>query len=194
MFDAPDVEMGMGEPGQPDATAFTAVKSEPGADSMDGVQVSPQKAASEKSDAPSKASDQASVEGQDSSAQSPSSLPPQNSACICAICRKRVRADKSKHCKICKSDVQAARREADSRGEAKWFAELLKRGGEELTDFMHTYVQNSGERRKFTNRTRFDFCRYREARRVQTAFKLGFKAPRIKSWLMYVHVGHGLCS
>ena len=38
MFDAPDVEMGMGEPGQPDAAAFTAVKSEPGADSMDGVQ------------------------------------------------------------------------------------------------------------------------------------------------------------
>ena len=123
-------------------------------------------------------------------AKSPLSLSPQNFVCICAICRKRARADKSKRCKICKSDVQAARREADSRGEAKWFGELLTRGGEELTDFMHTY----GERRKFTNRTRFDFCRYREARRVQTAFKLGFKAPRIKSWLMYVHVGHGLCS
>ena len=94
----------------------------------------------------------------------------------CVLCMKRTRADKSKHCKVCKSDIQAARREAEARGEGKWLAELLKKGGEELVDFMRTFVSNSGERRKYSNRARFDFISYREARRVQTAFRLGFKA------------------
>ena len=96
----------------------------------------------------------------------------------CGLCNIRQRANKQKYCRICKSDIQAARREADAKADTKeYFQKLLRSGGPDFLDFMHEFVKNSGmARRKFSQRAKFDFARYREARRVQTAFRLGFKA------------------
>ena len=92
----------------------------------------------------------------------------------CGLCNIRQRAG----CRICKSDIQAAGREADAKADTKeYFQKLLRSGGPDFLDFMHEFVKNSGmARRKFSQRAKFDFARYREARRVQTAFRLGFKA------------------
>ena len=95
---------------------------------------------------------------------------------LCTLCGKRPKQAKNRHCKVCKSDVQAARRETEVSGNGQWFASLYKKGGEEFLDFMHTYVRNSSTRRKYGQRARFDFVQYREARRIPTAFRLGFKA------------------
>ena len=86
-------------------------------------------------------------------------------------------ANKSKLCNVCKADVQAARREAQDKNEGEWFRNLLRSGGEPLQDFMHEYVKmNGATRRKFSQRVKFDFLKYKEARRIQTSYKLGFKA------------------
>ena len=53
---------------------------------------------------------------------------------LCYICRKRKRAAKQKTCVVCKSDVQAARREAEKEGESAWFAKLVSAGGSDLQD------------------------------------------------------------
>ena len=47
----------------------------------------------------------------------------------CVIpCQKRPRETKSKHCKICKSDIQAARREAEAEGNLEWVPRSPEKG------------------------------------------------------------------
>ena len=59
----------------------------------------------------------------------------------CSLCGKRRRAHKQKNCVVCKSDIQAARRHAESEGESAWFAKLVKAGGPDFQDWfgLQTY-------------------------------------------------------
>ena len=96
---------------------------------------------------------------------------------MCSLCSTRKAAAKSKWCNICKADVQAARRESQDKGEGEWFRNMLRTAGEPLQDFMHEYVKvNGATRRKFAQRCKFDFLKYKEARRIQTSYRLGYKA------------------
>ena len=52
----------------------------------------------------------------------------------CSLCGKRRRANKQKTCVVCKSDIQAARRHAESEGESTWFTKLVKSGGPDFQD------------------------------------------------------------
>eukprot|EP00971_Amphidinium_carterae_P293237 5822025-Amphidinium_carterae.3 len=95
---------------------------------------------------------------------------------MCSLCCKKQRAAKCRYCAVCKSDVQAARREADLAGRLQSFAALAKAGGSEFTDLMHEYVKSNASRRKYSQRTKFDFLKYEEARKVQSSLRLGHKA------------------
>eukprot|EP00971_Amphidinium_carterae_P352546 6492646-Amphidinium_carterae.4 len=88
---------------------------------------------------------------------------------MCSLCSKKPRAAKCRYCAVCKSDVQAARREADQTGRLQYFASLAKAGGAEFTDMMHEYVKSNTSRRKYSQRCKFDFLKYEEARKLQSS-------------------------
>ena len=112
--------------------------------------------------------------------------PPPPSPDCCGLCRKKARANKSKFCGVCRSDVCAAKRDCEKNEKGPWFAKLMKTGGPDFVDFMSSYVRaNGATRRKYSQRCSLDFVRYEEAKRVQTSLKLGFKASsRVGSGLL----------
>ena len=103
--------------------------------------------------------------------------PPDADPNLCNLCRRKARANKSKFCGMCRTDVTAAKRDCDKSGRGKWFARVVKESSTEFEDFMHEYIKaNGASRRRYSQRSRFDFCRYEEARKTQNSLKLGFKA------------------
>ena len=95
----------------------------------------------------------------------------------CFVRQRREPAKKQKLCAICRSDVSAARRDAENDGKGAWFAKLSKDGGPPFIEFMYEYVKaQSSTRRKHSQRHKFDFIQYVEAKRVQSTFRLGYKA------------------
>ncbi|CAE7775864.1 unnamed protein product [Symbiodinium sp. CCMP2592] len=178
MFDAPDSGDGLGM----DAPPEQPVKAEPTEPVESPVKGSPGLGlVADLSPAKEKENDVADESmGVESSSASAGVLPaPGGSAGTptCPLCNLRTAANKSKWCSVCKADVQAARRESQDKGEGEWFRNLLRSGGEPLQDFMHEYVKMNGSaRRKYSQRVKFDFLKYKEARRIQTSYKLGYKA------------------
>lgn len=115
---------------------------------------------------------------------------PQSS--LCEVCSKKAKAAKSRFCSVCRSDIVAAKRECDRSGpdRARWFQQLQKKGGEDFIDFMVSYVKENGlSRRRYSQRNSFDFARYEESRKVQSRFRLGYKAifmhkeRAVKHWI-----------
>ena len=133
---------------------------------------------------PSKPSSEVSAEASEDTADKLQAQPSRQAvdstgddAGLCSLCMKKKRAQKSKFCHICRADISAAKREADKQSRGKWFAELMKRGGPDFQDFMAAFIRENGQsRRKYSQRGKFDFIRYEEARRVQTSLRLGYKA------------------
>ena len=102
---------------------------------------------------------------------------PPGSEAVCFLCNKRPRAKKQRCCTVCKADIQAARRDSETAGEGAWFQTMAKKGGSEFVEFMYEYIKKqSSARRKYSQRLKFDFVSYKEAKRVQSSLKLGFKA------------------
>ena len=46
---------------------------------------------------------------------------------------------------------------------------------------MHSFIRNNKDRRKYSQRTKFDFAKYKEARRIQASLRLGYKARRLST-------------
>ena len=46
---------------------------------------------------------------------------------------------------------------------------------------MHSFIRNDKDRRKYSQRTKFDFAKYKEARKIQTSLRLGYKARRFST-------------
>lgn len=95
---------------------------------------------------------------------------------LCNICERRACKLRKKQCGICCADIAAARREAEKAGKSALFREMQRAGGPTFQDFIFNFVKSNPERRKYEHRRCFDFVRYEQAYRVQTALRLGFKA------------------
>ncbi|CAE7283964.1 unnamed protein product [Symbiodinium sp. CCMP2592] len=117
--------------------------------------------------------------GSDGEVEAPPPPADDAGACKCNLCQRRRRAQKSKFCSVCRSDVTAAKRDCErpENDRGQWFTDLLRKGGEPFEDFMQTFIKsNAGSRRKYSQRQRFDFIRYEESRKVQSKLRLGYKA------------------
>ena len=126
----------------------------------------------------SNASDTASVAAAAAPAEQMPPAPPHGDASLlCTMCGKRAKAAKQKFCSLCRSDVQACQRDAEAHEQGEWFKTLQKQGGADFEDLVFEYVKKqTATRRKYSQRCKFDFLRYKEAVRVKSAFRLGHKA------------------
>ncbi|CAE7855903.1 unnamed protein product, partial [Symbiodinium sp. KB8] len=124
------------------------------------------------------ASDTASVAAAAAPAEQMPPAPPHGDASLlCTMCGKRAKAAKQKFCSLCRSDVQACQRDAEAHEQGEWFKTLQKQGGADFEDLVFEYVKKqTATRRKYSQRCKFDFLRYKEAVRVKSAFRLGHKA------------------
>ena len=186
MFAAPD-DVDMVDPASPNNSRLADAPQSPASVKPEEQITSPEKAASfGVSDAsgtsppPGNSGTLAAGSGVAATGQLDNHVPPLPASLVdelCSLCRKRRRAKKQKNCLTCKADLAAAKRESERVGELEYFNGLVKAGGPDLEDFLHEYIKNNGEsRRRYSQRSRFDWIKYKEARRIQSVFRLGFKA------------------